>query len=119
ILSLSTFTAYSVFLAISGAPYAVLLAGLAALFELVPVIGPLSAGVLAVFVAGFSGYTHVWAFIIFWMFYRLFQDYAVSPWLMGSGVKLHPLLVLFGVLAGEQIAGVPGMFFSVPVIATL
>jgi predicted PurR-regulated permease PerM len=34
-------------------------------------------------------------------------------------VELNPVLVLFGVLAGEQIAGVTGMFFSVPVIATL
>jgi predicted PurR-regulated permease PerM len=34
-------------------------------------------------------------------------------------VEVDPLLVLFGVLAGEQIAGVPGMFFSVPVIAAL
>jgi predicted PurR-regulated permease PerM len=39
--------------------------------------------------------------------------------LMGRGVELNPVLVLFGVLAGEQIAGVTGMFFSVPVIATL
>jgi predicted PurR-regulated permease PerM len=38
---------------------------------------------------------------------------------MSSGVEVDPLLVLFGVLAGEQIAGVPGMFFSVPVIAAL
>ncbi len=119
ILSLCTFTAYSIFLTITGAPYAVLLAGLASVFELIPVIGPLSAGILVVFVAGFSGYTHVWWFVIFWVLYRLFQDYVTSPWLMGAGVKLNPLLVLFGVLAGEQIAGVAGMFFSVPVIATL
>jgi predicted PurR-regulated permease PerM len=119
ILSLCTFAAYSIFLSITGAPYAVLLAGLAAVFELLPVIGPLCAGVLTVFVAGFSGYPHVWWFVIFWVLCRLFQDYVVSPLLMGAGVKLNPLLVLFGVLAGEQLAGVAGMFFSVPVIATL
>jgi predicted PurR-regulated permease PerM len=38
---------------------------------------------------------------------------------MSSGIELHPLLVLFGVLAGDSIAGIPGMFFSVPVIAIL
>jgi predicted PurR-regulated permease PerM len=38
---------------------------------------------------------------------------------MSSGVELHPLLVLFGVLAGEKIGGIPGMFFSVPVLAIL
>jgi len=51
--------------------------------------------------------------------YRLFQDYVLSPYLLSSGVELHPLLVLFGVLAGERVAGIPGMFFSVPVIAAL
>ena len=49
----------------------------------------------------------------------MFQDYIVSPYLMSKGVKLNPMLVLFGVLAGEQVAGVVGMFFSVPVLATL
>jgi predicted PurR-regulated permease PerM len=119
ILSLCAFTASSLFLTFTGAPYAVLLGGMVAMFELIPVIGPLLAGVLTVFVAGFSGYTHVWWFIVFWILYRLFQDYVISPLLMGAGVKLNPLLVLFGVLAGEQIAGIAGMFFSVPVIATL
>ena len=57
--------------------------------------------------------------LIFLIVYRLFQDYVLSPYLLSSGVELHPLLVLFGVLAGEQVAGIPGMFFSVPVIAAL
>jgi predicted PurR-regulated permease PerM len=119
ILSLCTFTAYSIFLGVTGAPYTFLLAGLAAVLELIPVIGPFSAGLLTVFVAGFSGYQHVWWFVLFWPLARFFQDYVISPWLMGAGVKLNPLLVLFGVLAGNQIAGIAGMFFSVPVIATL
>jgi predicted PurR-regulated permease PerM len=70
-------------------------------------------------VAGLSGYAHVSWILIFLIVYRLFQDYVLSPYLMSSGVELHPLLVLFGVLAGEQVAGIPGMFFSVPVIAAL
>jgi predicted PurR-regulated permease PerM len=119
LLSLCTFTAYSLFLGITGAPYALLLAGVAGLFEFIPVIGPLAAMVVIVTLAGFSGYDHVLWFVIFWGVYRLFQDYVVSPNLMGKGVELNPVLVLFGVLAGEQIGGIAGMFFSVPVIATL
>ena len=57
--------------------------------------------------------------MIFLAVYRVFQDYVLSPYLMSSGVEIHPLLVLFGVLAGEQIGGVPGMFFSVPIMAAL
>ena len=61
----------------------------------------------------------MFAIIVFLIVYRLFQDYVLAPYLMGHGVELHPLLVLFGVLAGEQIGGISGMFFSVPVLATL
>jgi predicted PurR-regulated permease PerM len=119
LLSVSTFIGYSLFLGISGAAYAVLLAGVAAVGEFLPVVGPAAAGAIALLVTGLAGYPHLVWFVIFWIVFRIFQDYAVSPYLMGKGVELNPLLVLFGVLAGEQIAGVTGMFFSVPVIATL
>lgn len=119
LLSLSSFACYALFLEFTGAPYAVLLAGIAGLFDFIPVIGPLAAGVLVIVVEGVSGYTHLLWFVIFWPIFRLFQDYVLAPALMGAGVELNPTLVLFGVLAGEQIAGVPGMFFSVPVLATL
>lgn len=119
ILACATFVSYTLFLQFTGGQYAVLLGGIAGLFEFIPVVGPLSAAVVIIVVEGFSGYGHVIAFIIFVLCYRMFQDYVLSPYLMGSGVELHPLLVLFGVFAGEQIAGIPGMFFSVPVIAVL
>ena len=118
-LAIATFISYSAFLMFTGAPYALLLAGLAGLLEFIPVVGPLAAGAIVLLVCAFSGYAHLLWFLIFWIVYRLFQDYVLSPQLMSAGVELHPLLVLFGVLAGERIAGVPGMFFSVPVIATL
>ncbi len=119
LLSLASFVASSLFLGLSGAPYAVLLAVVAALGEFIPVVGPAAAAIIILLVTGLSGYDHLLLYILFWILYRLFQDYVVSPYLMGRGVKLNPMLVLFGVLAGEQIAGVIGMFFSVPVIATL
>ena len=70
-------------------------------------------------VCAVTGFKHFLIIIIFWVVFRLLQDYLIAPYLMSSGVELHPLLVLFGVLAGEQIGGIPGMFFSVPVIAIL
>lgn len=38
---------------------------------------------------------------------------------MGHGIEVHPALVIFGVIAGGEIAGPVGMFFSVPTIAAL
>jgi predicted PurR-regulated permease PerM len=57
--------------------------------------------------------------VIFWAAFRVFQDYVLNPYLMSAGIELHPLLVLFGVLAGEKIGGIAGMFFSIPAIAIL
>lgn len=118
-LSLISIVVYSVFFAIIGVPYGILLACQAALLEFIPVIGPLVAGLIMLMVAGFSGFPHLWWIVVFWLAYRGVQDYIISPHLMGKGVDIHPLVVLFGVLAGEQVGGVPGMFFSVPVIAVI
>lgn len=119
LLALLTFVFYTSFLSLVSVSYAVLLAGIAAILEFIPVVGPLTASAVILLVGAFTGYPHLWWVVIFLVVFRIFQDYAVSPFLMSSGVEVHPLLVLFGVLAGEQIAGVPGMFFSVPVIAAL
>jgi predicted PurR-regulated permease PerM len=119
LLAVSSFICYGLFLSFTGASYAVLLACVAAMGEFLPVVGPAAAGAIALIVTGLAGYSHLLALAVFWIVFRLFQDYVASPYLMGRGVELSPVLVLFGVLAGERIAGITGMFFSVPVIATL
>jgi len=83
------------------------------------VVGPLAAGVTVVSVALFSGFGHPWLLALFVLIWRRVQDYVSSPLIMGRGVELHPGLVIFGVLAGGELAGVAGMFLSVPVIAGL
>jgi predicted PurR-regulated permease PerM len=118
-LSFATFVFYTGFLSSMSVPYAILLSGIAAILEFIPVAGPLAASVAILLVAAFTGYPHLLWIVMFLAIYRVFQDYVLNPYLMSSGVEVHPLLVLLGVLAGEQIAGVPGMFFSVPVIAAL
>jgi predicted PurR-regulated permease PerM len=60
---------------------------------------------------------HVFAVVAFLAAYRIFQDYILSPALMKRGVKLHPLLIIFGVYAGGEIGGVGGIFLSVPILA--
>ncbi len=119
LLSMAAFLSSLLFFEITGMQYGMLLAAVVALFEFIPVLGPLTAILISIVVGLFNGFPHVLAMIVFFVCYRLFQDYALLPHLMGAGVELHPLIVLFGVLAGEQIAGVAGMFLSIPVMATL
>jgi predicted PurR-regulated permease PerM len=117
ILALATLVAYSLFFSIAGVPYGLLLGSIAGAMEFVPVVGPLAAAVICIAVAGLSGYSHLLVLIGFIVLYRLFQDYVLNPYLMSDGVEISPLLVLFGILAGEELAGVAGIFLSVPVIA--
>ena len=118
-LCLATFLIFLVVLGVLSTPYALLLSVLAGVFELVPVAGPLTAGVTIVAVAAFGGYPHLGWVVVFLLAYRLFLDYVLQPYLMGQGVELPPLAILFGVLAGEQVGGVLGMFLSIPALATL
>ena len=111
--------AYGLFFSIMGVPYGILLAAVAFPLEFVPMIGPLGGAVIVLLVAGLSGSTHLLGIFVFLVAFRFFQDYVVSPRLLSAGMKLHPLLVIFGVLAGASIAGVAGSFLSVPVLATL
>jgi hypothetical protein len=47
------------------------------------------------------------------------QDYVIYPRLIGQGIHLHPLAVIFAILAGEKLAGIAGVFLSIPVVAIL
>ena len=116
LLGATAFTAYSIFLTVLGVPYSILMGVLAGALEFIPMIGPLAAGSMVLVIAGAAS-GHVIAILIFIVAFRMFQDYLVSPHLMGRGVQLHPLLVLFGVFAGAELAGIAGTFLSVPVLA--
>ncbi len=118
LLAIASFSAWAIFLDIMHYPYELLLAGIAGILEFIPVIGPAAAFIILLIVTAVTGGSLI-AVAIFWGAFRLFQDYVLNPFLMSAGIELHPLLILFGVLAGDAIGGVPGMFFSVPVIAIL
>lgn len=119
LLASSAFVAYGVFLSLIGAPYAVLLAAIAFPLEFIPMVGPLTAAAIILLVAGLSGFHHLLWIIFFVAAFRLFQDYVLSPRLMSAGMQLHPLFVIFGVLAGGHLGGIAGIFLSVPILAAL
>jgi hypothetical protein len=118
VLSWVAFAFYAVFLSLTGAPYAVLLAGSRGFLEFIPAVGPFVAMVIIGTVGLFSGYPLVPAAALP-VVYRVAQDYILQPLLLSSGMRIHPLLIIFGILAGGELGGVPGIFFSIPLIAAL
>jgi predicted PurR-regulated permease PerM len=89
------------------------------MMEFIPVVGPLMAAVVIIGVALLMSYPHWLILVIFLGAWRIAQDYAISPRIMGRSMELHPLAALFGVLAGGEIAGVLGIYLSIPVMASL
>jgi predicted PurR-regulated permease PerM len=118
-LAALTFVMYSAVLAMMRMPYALVLGTVGGLLEFIPVLGPLTAGVIIVGVALLMGYQHWLALIVFLGVWRLIQDYVSSPRIMGHSMELHPLAAIFGVMAGGEVAGILGIFLSIPVMASL
>jgi predicted PurR-regulated permease PerM len=118
-LALLTFVMYSAVLAMMRMPYALVLGTVGGLLEFIPVLGPLTAGVVIIGVALLMGYQHWLVLVIFLGVWRLIQDYVSSPRIMGQSMELHPLAAIFGVMAGAEVAGILGIFLSIPVMASL
>jgi predicted PurR-regulated permease PerM len=93
---------------------------IAGIFEFVPLVGPLTVAILAALL----GLLHsgLWVALMVLMFLgvlRVVQDYVIYPRIIGTGIHLHPLAVIFAILAGAEIAGIAGIFLAIPVIAIL
>jgi predicted PurR-regulated permease PerM len=119
ILVALSWVAYSSFLALMKVRYALMLGTAGGILEFIPLVGPLLAALLIMSVALLTGFPH-WLIVgLFLLAWRLVQDYFVSPRIMGKSVELHPLAAIFGVLAGAEMAGVLGVYLSIPVMASL
>jgi predicted PurR-regulated permease PerM len=110
---------YLVFLSLMRVPYALVLGTTAGILEFLPVVGPFISAVIIVGICLLMSYPHVVVVLAFLAGWRLVQDYVTSPRIMGRSVELHPLAAIFGVLAGGELAGVLGVFLSIPVMASL
>ena len=105
---------------IVGLQYALLFGILAGVLEFIPLIGPLTMAVIAITVAAFSDNPWKALYVaIFLIVLRILQDYVFYPRIVRESIHLHPLAIILSVLAGEQIAGIPGVFLSIPLVALL
>jgi predicted PurR-regulated permease PerM len=102
-----------------GLPYFILVGAFAGLVEIIPVIGPLAAGALAVGVGlTVSWHTAVLAGICV-LVVRLLEDYFIVPRVLGDAVGLSPLLVLVSVTAVGILFGGFAVILAVPLVAVV
>ncbi len=109
-----------------GVPFSFLLGFMTGVLEIIPIIGPITAGAIASLVAlghpnpfGWSQLIYVAAIAIMYTILRHAEDYFVIPLVIGRIVRLHPAVVIFALLGGGALFGLIGVLLAVPVAATL
>jgi predicted PurR-regulated permease PerM len=101
-----------------GLKYALLLGILAGIFEFVPMLGPATIGIIVTVTAAASDDPWKAVYVAtFLIVLRVIHDYVTYPRIVRGGIHLHPLAIILSVLAGEQVAGIPGVFISIPIVA--
>lgn len=91
---------------------------IAGVFEFVPLAGPLAVAMMAAILAVLhAGPFNAFLVLLFLGVLRIIHDYFIYPRLIGQGIHLHPLAVIFAILAGEKLAGVAGIFLAIPLVA--
>lgn len=107
-------------LTILGVEHALLLAVLAAFFELIPVFGPTLAAIPAVLIAlAGGGITLGLLVIALYVILQQFENHLIYPLVVTKVVGVPPLLVILGLIIGAQLAGFLGILLSVPMVAVL
>lgn len=119
IVSLAVGTMAAVGLSLFGVPYAVLIGVIAGVFDIIPYFGAVIGSIPGVALGLLQ--SPVLAFWIALMFVAIHQveSAIISPKVVGTTVGLHPLVVIFAVLAGGELFGILGMLAAVPVASAV
>ena len=122
VMSIATFIGLSIL----QVPFVLLLAIMTGVLEVIPIVGPITAGAIACLVAlghpapwGLSQIWYVAIVAVMYTVLRHAEDYFVIPLVIGRIVKLHPAVVIFSLLTGGALYGLLGVLVAVPVAATL
>ena len=97
-------------------PFAPIFAALSAVGELIPVIGPLSVSVFAVlFAATISTQAAIQVAVFYFIMFKL-SNAIVYPNLIGKAIRIHPAIIMVGLLLFGSLFGAVGMILAVPVL---
>lgn len=101
----------------AGERYAVMFGLIVAVTEFAPSIGPVIGSIPPIVVAMFDGVGPTIAVLVFFILLHQIEGHIVIPKLMGAAIAVHPLLVIFGILAGAQLLGIGGILLALPLLA--
>ena len=88
-----------------------------AVTEFAPSIGPVIGSIPPIIAAAFAGPVPLLVTALFFLALHQVEGHIVIPKLVGAAIAVHPLLVIFGIVAGAQIMGIGGILLALPLLA--
>jgi predicted PurR-regulated permease PerM len=120
VLSLVIGTLVTIGLSIIGVKYAAVLGLLAALFEFIPILGPVLASLPALFLAFSGGGTVTFVIVlVMYIVIQQFENHILVPKVMQRAVGLNPIVSIIAILVGVRIGGIFGVLLAIPVATAL
>jgi predicted PurR-regulated permease PerM len=99
---------------IMGVPFAIVLALLVAVFDLIPLVGATIGAIVVVAVAFTQGVTEGVVMLIFSLVYQQVENQIIQPIVMKRTVSVSPFIVLTSVLIGSSLLGIIGALLAIP-----
>ena len=100
-------------------PFALTLAVIVAILDLIPLVGATIAMIICVLVALTGGWLPALVILIYFIVYQQVENNVIQPWVYSKTVALSPLAVLLATLCGAAIAGIIGVLLAIPAAATV
>jgi len=105
--------------ALIGVKYALIIGIIAGLGELIPYFGPILGGIPAIGLALSQSFSAALYMTVAIIVIQQIECNIITPKLIGERVGMHPLLMVFALLAGGKLMGIGGMLIAVPLAASL
>ena len=110
-------------LSVIGLQYAFPVGLLAGFANMIPFLGPLigiiSASIVALATGGTVAMSLVGKVVVIFLFIQIIDNILIQPTVVAKSVEMHPLMVLFVVMVGSQLMGIVGMLIAVPLTGIL
>jgi len=106
-------------LTIIGIPYALVLAIIAGILEIVPTVGPIIAGAIAALVALTISPLAALLVIILFLAVQMLENTFIVPKVMQKAIGVSPVVIILAIIAGAKLLGVVGAIISIPIAASI
>lgn len=119
VMSLIAAVPTGILLAVLHVPFAVSLAIIVGLFDLIPLVGATLGAIIVLVVCLFTSQLAAIIMLIYFLVFQQVENHVFQPLIFGKSVAISPLLVLLAVLFGAALGNILGALIAIPVVASL